>query len=45
MLYQEFVDELKNYLEVYEKGLKKQANKVIDHTVILLKDSDSDVVN
>ena len=40
MLYQEFSDELNHYLDVYEKGLKKQANKIVEHTVILLKDSE-----
>lgn len=41
MLYQEFTHELNNYITVYQKGLKKQANKLIEHTVQLLQNSDS----
>lgn len=40
MLYQDFTHELNNYITVYQKGIKKQANKLIEHTVQLLQNSD-----
>ncbi len=45
MLYQEFVNELNHYIEVYEKGLKKQANKEIAHTVNHLKECNNEEVD
>lgn len=45
MLYKEFINGLNCYLELYGKGLKKQANKEIENMVICLKGCDDDEVD
>ncbi len=46
MLYADFVNKLNQYIEIYNKGLKKQANAMMKETVCQLKSmADSDVDN